>query len=85
MVSYEHDMIFLSAGHAMPAMIQSPPQITSPSLQQSQFNFPPQSMPQSVTPVRPVTQPPNVMSQQPSPPVLFVRNEMQPTQIMTSK
>jgi hypothetical protein len=85
MVSYEHDMIFLSAGHAMPAMIQSPPQITSPSLQQSQFNFPPQSMPQSVTPVRPVTQPPNVMSQQPSPPVLFARNEMQPTQIMTSK
>ncbi|XP_028396822.1 ataxin-2-like protein [Dendronephthya gigantea] len=64
-------------------MIQSPPQITSPSLQQSQFNFPTPSLPQ---PVRPVNQPPAVMPPQPTPPPVFLvrpaTNEMQPTQII---
>ena len=71
-------------GPAMPLM-QSPPQITSPSLQQSQFNFPPPAMAQPVNQVRPVSQPPAVIPQQPSAQVLYVRNsvnEIQPTQIM---
>ena len=80
-------IIFFSLGPAMPTMIQSPPQITSPSLPQSQFNFPPPAMAQTVNQVRAVSQPPAVIQQQPSAPVLYaVRNpvnEMQPTQIMS--
>ena len=76
-----HKLItFLVQGPAMPTMIQSPPQqITSPSLQQSQFTFPPNP----INTVRPATQPP-VIPQQPG--VVYVRTpEIPPTQIMTSK
>ncbi len=79
---------FLSLGPAMQQMIQSPPQITSPSLQQQHFSFPSPAIPQAVNPVRPVTQPPAVIPQQPSPSVVYMRNpgnEIQPTQIMASK
>lgn len=80
-------MIFI--GPAMPAMIHSPPHINSPSHQQSQFNFPPAALSQSVTPVRQVTpQPPSVISQQPHQPLFLMRNsnsDIQPTQLINSK
>jgi hypothetical protein len=79
MVSQESHVIFLPPGPAMPTMVQSPPQITSPSLQQSQFNFPPPAIPQPVNQVRPVSQPPAVIPQQPPAPIFI-----QPTQIMTA-
>ena len=71
-------------------MIQSPPHITSPSVQQSQFNFPSPTIPQNVNALRSVPQA-SVMAQQQPPQLFLVRpsppatSEIQPTQIMTSK